>query len=133
MPLPKRVMNKLLKSGYVLTEAQITALASIAAAHGAFRENDIHKIKEKLVDILNCKRGTHIKVANLQPIVLMLDVLMRKGVIRYGWQSFLERGKLLLDQNEKIIKSSTLSTNVSRAKANTNLMKAVEALDELFK
>ncbi len=133
MRIQKRVKNKLLKSGYVLTEVQIAGLAGIAAAHGALRGDDPLKTKEMLADMLNCKRGTHIKVAKLQPVVLMLDALMRRDVVRYGWQSFLEKGKFLLDQNGNLLKSSTLSTNLSRAKNNIKLKKAIDqALAELF-
>lgn len=105
-----------LSFGCNLTKEQIMRISAIATANYLFSfygtpHNDLHHLFE-------CKQGFSLVVLNLRNVAVMFDTLYEIGLIGRGWQTVIERKKLLYSRNGTPVTATSLSSALSAIKKN---------------
>ena len=104
-----------LSFGCTFTEKQIVHIANCA------RENCLFLVSEltanDVKDLLDCKPGFQIHVANIRKLAYLFDCLLELCLINSDWKSVLGKGKYLLSpKDSKPISASSLSSSLSAFK-----------------
>lgn len=110
-----------------MTEEQIMRITAFADTNYLFSfcSNPINELYE----LFTCKEGFRLTVTNIRNVAVLFDALYEFGYISRGWQTVIQKRKLLYSKNGIPITATTLSTALSEIKKSpTAISTATRAL-----
>ena len=113
--------------GCNMTEEQIMRITAFADANYLF--SFCNSPIDELQALFTCKDGVRLTVNNIRNVAVLFDALYEFGYISRGWQTVIQKRKLLYSKNRIPITATTLSTALSEIKKSpTAISTATRAL-----
>lgn len=131
---PGRAADVAAGLSYHLSDEQMIRIANCANANCLFFCAQV--TPEILKAFLDCRHDGVLRVTNMRRVALLLGKMEFYGLLDYGWQTIIEKKRMLLSSKGKPVTHSDLSSALSGALqrmtvANKNICNEIELVSQM--